>query len=344
MKKLALLAALAAFSASAYPETKLNFVSGSDKKANNNVSGTRNPQADRGSSRIRRFEGSEGVPITAGELDISSPILEHQGLKSFAVTDIVTGAKFKVYFDAASEIAAKEAIPILASMYRDVAQLLDLPADQIKWFDVMLARNSHKLVVANKPWDIDVDAKGRLNSRGLDALYKTIPHEQVHSTQSGIAKIPRWYTEGQATWVEIRVAEKWAPELALAARKRQAEALAESKTPLALNSWGGIVVKKEAILRQITPEQRAKFEKDSIPPSGGHFFFRPEDTISDESNSTARYAASFGIFALIEKKAGLDALQAWFKAVRETEAPITNDALVASAKTHTKIDISDDIK
>lgn len=287
---------------------------------------------------------SDDLSAAAGELEVSSPIQERQGLKSFAVTDRVAGAKFKVYFDAASASAAKDSIPILASMYRDLSNFADISPDKVKWDDVLFARNSDGLVVANKPWDMDVDADGRLSEEGTRSLYVTIPHEQTHATQDRIQKIPRWYAEGQATWVGILATEKRAPESARAERDRLTAALKESTTPVALHSWGGLIVKKEAFIRQMTPEQRIKFEKDSILPLGGHWKFGPDDMISDESNTTARYAAAFKIFERIERESDRKALQAWFKAVREAKTPITNDVLVSLAMTHTKVDISNDIK
>lgn len=321
MRKLAFLAAtLAASSVCADPQTGPNFVSGGDGRANR-VSGT------------------------SEDLDISPSAQERQSLKSFSIAGRDSGARFKVYFDAASEKAAKHSIPAIAWIYTEVSRLTGVPADKIKWDDVLFARNSDALVVANKPWDIDVGADGQLSEKGIQALYRTIPHEQTHTTQDGLEKIPRWYSEGQATWVQIRFAESWAPKLARTERSKLMMALKDAQTPVSLHSWGGVVVKKEAFLRQMTPEQKEKFEKDSILPSGGgHWKFGPEDMISDESNSTARYAASFKIFERIEKEAGLDALQAWFKAVREAKTPLTNDLLMSLAKTHTKIDISNDIK
>lgn len=283
--------------------------------------------------------------VPAHELALAPERREQQNLTSVEITDRVSGAVFTVHFDRDSTSIAKESIPFLAFVYREVAQLLVVSPSNVEWDAVLFARNSKDLVLANKPWDMDVGVDGRLSESGDRSLHLTVPHEQAHSTQDGVKELPRWFTEGQASWVEMKFAEKWAPKWARTLRDEYTAALKEFTAPIALGQWGGVIVKDEAFLRQMTPEQRVQFKKDGVLPSGGgHWSFKPGDYVSDESNIRARYAAALVLFERIEKQAGRDALQAWFKAVRGAKVPITNEAVASLALTHTRLDISADLK
>lgn len=287
------------------------------------------------------------LPVPVRELDIAPVASEPEGLSSLAVTDRKSGAKFKVYFDAASSHVAKQSIPILAAFYREIAPLVAFEPAKVEWFPVLFARNAEALVLTRKPgetlWKIDVAADGRLSLGGVQTLYHVIPHEQVHGTQH--MGLPRWFSEGQATWAGLLITERWKPELAREIRAKRTAALESAKQPLALAKWGGFQPKLEAILRQLTPEQRAQYEKDPATVSlSGAFTFDENDYTQDESNTLARYGASLALFERIEKQAGREALLAWFKAVQQAGKQVSSKQLAALALQHTKVDIAADLK
>jgi hypothetical protein len=147
----------------------------------------------------------------------------------------------------------------------------------------------------------------------------TMPHEQVHAFQKRAgARIPRWFEEGHAEWVSRKVKARLAPAAGQADARHYAEALAGSSTPVALGQWGGVSVKREAILRQASPADRRKMEADPsfIPP--GPYKIGPGDMTGDESNMTARYEAAWQVFAELEGRHGKPKVQAW---VGELTAP-----------------------
>lgn len=288
--------------------------------------------------------------VPAAELKFGAVTGEPEGLSSQQVTDLKSGAVFKVYFDDASVDVAKRSVPVLAAFYREIAPLVAMRPDAVDWSSVLFARNADDLVLTRKVeetlWRVNVAADGELGPDGIKTLYVTIPHEQTHATQEdhGLMGLPRWFSEGQASWVESRIADRWKPELARDRREQLTAAVASAKQPLALGQWGGFQPKPEAILRQLTPEQRAQVEKDptSLPP--GPYTFTEADYTQDESNTLARYGGSLALFERIDQQAGREALQAWFKAVREAGPKMTNDKLTELALQHTKVDITADLK
>ncbi len=142
-----------------------------------------------------------------------------------------------------------------------------------------------------------------------------------------------------AEWAGLKVTERWAPNLAQARRAKRRRTLEASPGPLKLASWGGVTVKREAFLRQVTPEVRARMEADPryMPP--GPFSFGPGDMISDESNTLARYAGSLALFEALEQKAGAERMQAWFRAVWQADGKLDTGRLTVLAREYTGVDL-----
>lgn len=93
--------------------------------------------------------------------------------------------------------------------------------------------------------------------------------------------------------------------------RKGAHALEESTEPVALNRWGGMRVKPEAILRQVSAEEREKIKADPHYTPAGPFSFGPGDMISDESNTPPRYEAAWRVFASLEAAYGAARVEAW---------------------------------
>ncbi|MBW8312630.1 MAG: hypothetical protein K0M64_11435 [Rhizobium sp.] len=99
-------------------------------------------------------------------------------------------------------------------------------------------------------------------------------------------------------------------------------------------------VKPEAILRQLTPEQRRRMETDPSYSPPGPFSFTSEDLVSDESNTAARYAASLAILDEVEAQAGQEAMRAWIAEVARLPNPKETEDIVRLAKEVAGVDIS----
>lgn len=269
-------------------------------------------------------------------------------LPSIRVVDLKNGAVFRVYFDKSSARVAEDSIPILAAFYRELAEITGVDGGQVNWSSVAFVQNAEY----NPPrrggevrWKVVIDSNGQLGPTGITDLYSTIPHEQVHAIQGTFASgLPRWFNEGQATWAGLKVTERWRPELARKERASLAQANKAATGTLNLPKWGGVQVKPEAILRQLTPEQRERMQKDPTYQPPGPFSFRPDDFISDESNARARYGASLEIFERLERSAGRKRLHAWFRSVWQQRAGVNTEKLVALAHEQTGLDISPWVK
>ena len=290
--------------------------------------------------------------VAAGELQIGPVVTEEDHLASRTVVDRGTGATFKVFFDPISEPVARAKIPMLAAFYRRVADLVAVDPARVAWDSVLFARNAEELVLTRKEgltqWRVDVAADGQPSEAGIKTLYQVVPHEQVHATQDighGPMGLARWFAEGQATWAGLQVTDEWRPDLAGEERARRAAELAASKQPLALGQWGGVHPKREAILRQLTPEQRAQFEKNpSSVQLSGTFRFGPDDFLQDESNSPARYGASLALFERIDARAGRAAVLDWFRAVQQAGPKVDSNRIATLVSDATGIDITHDLQ
>lgn len=274
------------------------------------------------------------------------------GLVRIRARDEESGLTFSVYHDRGSAKLASANVQYLASAYLRVAELVGVAASEATWAAVVFSQDPGYRPSTNLDgetrWKVAVAPDGSLGAQGEHDLYIVVPHEQAHATQR--KALPRWFAEGQAEWAGLKVAEAWRPALAKSERERTAKARAEAKEPLALSRWGGLVVKPEAIERQLTPEQRKRLETDPDDSwmSKLSFSFFAGDYVSDESNTVARYGAALALFDKLEAKAGMPAMRAWFRHVRELPADsggkIRSDAIAGLASKNLDTDIAPDLR
>jgi len=248
---------------------------------------------------------------------------------------------FRVYFDSTSRAVALKAIPTIAAMYATLSQSVGADPAKVVWAAVAFVRDTAYLPPRNTGevrWSVNVEPSGELGARGETDLYLILPHEQVHSLQNSLSEgAPRWFQEGQAEWAGLRVTDRLRP--ALAARKRQEDVAAYAGLPRRLAAWGGVTVKREAILRQMTPEQRARQAVDSTYQPPGPWKFNPSDFVSDESATAARYGAALALFTELERARGSSQFVNWNRRLWDEPKPLTTEALTASIQEHFGLDI-----
>lgn len=254
------------------------------------------------------------------------------------------GLSFPVYRspdDAAVVDASSKAMSLT---YRVLADSIGVNPEDIEWAEVAFTRNESYVPPRDKQgvvrWVVPLTATGALGAAGTEQLFSTIPHEQVHAMQKAFGELPRWFSEGMAEWAGQKATKRISPAL-YAARKEDLDAVARSATaPPDLKSWGGMKPKPEAIFRQLTPEQKQRMAREPgyFPP--GPFTFGPNDFISDESNTLARYAASLRVFEAMESGSSDEAMRAWFRAIRGLPSPKTTSDIVELAKEIAGVDIS----
>ena len=171
-------------------------------------------------------------------------------------------------------------------------------------------------------------------------VVSVMPHEQTHEYQTRAgARLPRWVAEGHATWIGLKVLSRIDPALGATKASSAESDLAASTQPLALGGWGGVRPKREAILRQLSPEDRVRFENGGTLPNGA-FSFTSDDLVSDESNSPARYGAAWKIFVGLEERHGAPAVHAWVAEVTATDAGMSPADLAASFRSHFNEDLA----
>ena len=251
---------------------------------------------------------------------------------------------FLVYSKPSDVLIVKNNSAPLILAYRSLAGSIGVDPSSVKWSEVVLTRDENYTPPRDKEevvrWPVPLTSTGMLESLGREQLFSTIPHEQVHAIQKVFGELPRWFSEGMAEWAGLRATKLVAPTLYEKRKKQLDAALELSTTPAALKSWGSVKPKPEAILRQLTPEQKQRMasEPGYFPP--GPFTFGPDDFISDESNTLARYAASLRVFEEIERSSSLEAMQTWFDAIRDLPSPKQTSDIVRLAKDATGVDIS----
>jgi hypothetical protein len=264
-------------------------------------------------------------------------------LPGLRTVDLSTGLVFRIYYDAAVEEVARTSIPTMGIMYREVAHLVAADPGMIDWSAVAFVQDTAYVPPrrgGEVRWSALVDPSGQLGSVGIVSLYQTLPHEQVHAIQSTLRPgLPRWFSEGMAEWAGLHVTQGRAPSLAEEKRTGLRNAYESRGEPLNLSAWGGVTVNRDAVLRQVTPEQRERMEADPSYSPPGPFRFGPGDMISDEANTLARYGGSLALFEMLEEAVGQERMRAWFRAVWQADSTLNTEKLISLAREHTGVDL-----
>lgn len=274
------------------------------------------------------------APEVAG-VRVTDEDAEDGDLPRLRVSHVATGAWMNVYYDAASEAAARSRAACLGRQLVLLERELADERTDAHWDDVVFTSRSDYAAprgddVATR-WVINTTDQGQLTPGFEQMIVSTLPHEQTHEyqTRSG-ARLPRWVAEGHATWIGLKVLSLIDPALGATQATKAESDLASATQPLVLGEWGGLQPKREAILRQLSPEDRVRFENDPTFQPNGAFSFTSDDLISDESNSPARYGAAWKIFVGLEERHGAPAVQAWVAEVTGTDARMSAADLAAS--------------
>jgi hypothetical protein len=267
-------------------------------------------------------------------------------LNGYRILNTKTGSIFFVHYDEAGRAAAERSIPVIDNMVSEVARLALVDPATVHWGSVSFARASAHDTNASSEirWHMQVDEKGALTAEGEEHFYNTLPHEQVHAAQkSQQSPLPRWFAEGHASWVGLNVTKRLRPQLAERWTTR-AFAAAKEQGPLDLTSWGGVRVTGAAIQRQLTPEEQARMAQDPSKIPNRSFHFNPGETVSDESQTLARYGASLALFEALEAKHGLAKVNKWVAAAWSNPVAPHWIVMAELAKQHFGQDITADLK
>ncbi len=265
-----------------------------------------------------------------------------------------TGFEYKVYFDVKNETAAFQAIPHLNKTYKEILKVFKAKENSPKFADVVIVSNKdYKLpVLGNKKWKIQNDDSASLSIKAKDEIYSLMSHEQVHALQNQFGncnKLPRWFEEGQAMWIEGKTLsyltpKKWNIRLNNFKQIKEDEESKNKKTT-ALENWKGVGFSIEAIKKQLTPEGIKYLEKHGVTPPGVTLSFKPSD-FKEENHDilshASKYFKSYMVFNLIEDKIGIKEFIKWNSHV--LNKCYSSNEIVNSLKEEYNLDINKELK
>ncbi len=242
------------------------------------------------------------------------------------------------YYDRAGEKAAYARAACLGAQLRLLAVELGEVSAREQWFSAVFTTEGNYVAPPNQTvtrWKIHVEANGGLGNEAQSMIVLTMPHEQVHRFQKRAGSVvPRWLEEGHAEWISRKVRQRLSPEEAQVDARRSQGLFEASKQPLALGSWGGMQVKREAIMRQVPPEERRKMEADpayTASLSDRSFSIGPDDVTSDESNLKPPYEGSWRVFRDLEAVHGQAAVQSWLRELTSRPGRVDGGSVTRSA-------------
>jgi hypothetical protein len=238
-------------------------------------------------------------------------------LPYFQARDDASGASIRVYHDASLKRLAGRKVRCLSSLLSVLRAYIPDRSRHIVWSPMVITRDPEYrwerskqeprwvLRLPDGVWRGDADA----------FLFVTIPHEQVHVRQMALsaARMPRWFLEGHAEWAGLHATALVRPSLA-DAKRRNVLAAKEKRGAMNLKAWGSIRVKREAILRQLSPADRARAEQDPQFTPEGPFEFRPGDYEAPIPED-AYYGGSLAVFEALERRHGTQSVERWVAAV-----------------------------
>lgn len=278
-------------------------------------------------------------PTTVAGIAVRHINAEPGDLEIYRITDIDSGDWMDAFYDKPSQKAARSRTFCLGAQLKLLRRTLADDRVKVRWAAAVFTTDPNYVIPKSSSlvrWVVPVRSDGKLTIKGQEIVVSVLPHEQAHVYQlRNNSILPRWFMEGHAEWIGELITEIIAPKAAVTRRKSLDNDLKASTTPVALSKWGSIKVKSEAVLRQLPAAERAKFAADpTYKPSteGVSFSFGPDDMESDESNTEARYAASWHIFNAMEVKRGQHAVQLWVSALTARPGRVDAKTINMTAK------------
>lgn len=290
-------------------------------------------------------EVQANAPVASG-VEVQEVPSDDARLKLLRVT-ARQGAFMHIYFDEDSEADARRYAGCFGTQLNLlVNETLD-EREGAQWASVVFTADLKYIPPRGEEikthWVIFTDPKAFEGARPRAMVIETLPHEQVHDFQSRNGAItPLWFSEGHASWAGLRITGMLDHEAAKRDREQGLLELRSALRPVNLAGWGQRRVKREAILRQVSPEDRARMESDpKFVPKGGSFTFTIDDFVSDESMAGARYAAALLMFDGLEQRHGADKVRRWVLDITSTSGEVTEAQLAASVKMHFDEELSE---
>ena len=267
-------------------------------------------------------------------------------LAAMRVTSEATGAFMRIYYDTGSERIARARAACLGAQLPMIERETRDTRRGAEWSSAVFTQNTAYIPPrgegVKQRWQVDVQPDGNLSPLGRVMVVHTIPHEQVHAYQTRAgARPPRWVAEGHASWIQSRIARLLNPAIARTQHQLRMDDAAKGEGPLNLAQWGSRRPKREALLRQVSPEDRARMEADLTFNPTGMFTFTPEDFEGDTTNTSGQYLAAEAVFSGLESRHGAEKVRTWMSELTASSNRITPPSLAESVKRNFGEDVSD---
>lgn len=266
-------------------------------------------------------------------------VAEREGDYRILRVEAPRAAHMLIYYDAASEgIARSRAACLGAQLSLLQVDLLDT-REGAEWHSVVFTANPDYAPPSGPDrkvrWVVRTSAAGTEAANIDQMVLIVLPHEQVHDFQyRARARLPRWFAEGHATWTGLRITALLDPGRGAQERADRLRDRTRATGPLALASWGSVRPRREAILRQVSAEDRARMEADPTYLPNRAFRFTTADLEGDESNMPARYAGALMVFDDLEARHGVGKVRAWAREVTLMTGSVTHTQLAESVRRH----------
>lgn len=265
-------------------------------------------------------------------------LAEREGDYRILRVEASRGAYLLVYYDAGSEAMARGRAACLGAQLNLLQSELGDTREGAEWASVVFTTDQDYVQPggpgAKIRWVVYTTPSDTWGMDPQNTILMVIPHEQVHDFQSrSDARVPRWFAEGHATWVGTRISSLLQTGLGEAKRATTKQELENATGPLNLAAWGGTRPKREAVMRQVSDEERARMEADPDYWPSVTLRLTVDDLEGDESNLVARYAGALMVFEALEERHGAAKVRAWAHEVTSTPS-ITPAALAESVRRH----------
>lgn len=287
---------------------------------------------------------AHGASPAISGVQIEEALSDDPDLKMLRITGR-RGSFMHVYFDAGSEAVARQYAACLGTQLNLLStELLD-EREGVQWDSVVFSSAADytpsSAAGLKRRWVISTDPSAFHGVAPRPMVLETMPHEQVHEYQSrNGAELPLWFSEGHASWAGLKITSMLDPEAGKSGRDKTLNDADLDPVPADLANWGNRRPKREAMLRQVSPEDRAKMEADPTYIPNATFQFTLDDFESDESKTIERYAASLLVFEGLEARHGADKVRRWAADITSGADVVSEGMLATSIKAHFGADMA----
>lgn len=294
--------------------------------------------------------GLQALPLAAEpRMQPAEAVAPAEGLYRADVRDARTGLGWTLYFDRGSEAAARAHVDYVSRVLQEDLRVYGHPPGAAGFHAVAFLHDPAAIRALRDrgvtAWQVDTDGQGAPTGAGRTTLDVVLAHEQVHALQqalyaAAVRDVPLWYVEGQAEWIGMHVADRMAPgSPSVQAHRQGLRAEYEAaRGHIDLPAFARGAPTEAALKRQMSEAQWAHFQATGEIPAVPMRF--TEDELVHSEHPGAHYHAAADVFDHVFRRAGLERMQAWFRAVEAEPGDLSSERIAVLALETTGVDIA----